>query len=116
MTAIALLDLDSFDEFVRTHPHAIILFWAESSGPDRLMLSLLKAKSSEFSERQIAVGKVDIYENHELCVRHQLRQSPMTALYRFGQLHKFIPGIISPEKLAVHLDELTGTSRPNSDE
>jgi thioredoxin 1 len=115
MTELTHLNSDTFDEFVRVHPHALILFWADFSGPDLLMLNLIKAKTSEFSERQIAVGNVDIYENDELCIRHRLRISPMTALYRRGQLQTFIPGIISAEKLATHLDELTGPSPDGTD-
>jgi thioredoxin 1 len=80
-----------FQEFISTHPLAVIDFWAEWCGPCRRIAPIMDELSKEFAGR-VAFGKCNTDDNRRIAMQFNISAIPAIMLFSNGQLVERIIG------------------------
>src|SRR5512139_1176310 len=74
-----------FQEFISTHPFAVIDFWAEWCGPCRRITPVMDELAREFTGR-VAFGKCNTDDNRTIAMQFNISAIPAIMLFSHGQL------------------------------
>ena len=74
-----------FQEFISTHPFAVIDFWAEWCGPCRRIAPIMDELSTEFTGK-VAFGKCNTDDNRRIAMQFNISAIPAIMLFSNGQL------------------------------
>ena len=85
------IDEMHFQEFVSTHPFAVIDFWAEWCGPCRRIAPVMDELSKEFAGK-VAFGKCNTDDNRRIAMQFNISAIPAIMLFSHGQLVDRIMG------------------------
>jgi thioredoxin 1 len=80
-----------FQEFISTHPFAVIDFWAEWCGPCRRIAPIMDELSKEFAGK-VAFGKCNTDDNRRIAMQFNISAIPAIMLFSNGQLVERIIG------------------------
>jgi thioredoxin 1 len=87
-----------FQEFINTHPFAVIDFWAEWCGPCRRITPVMDELAREFSGR-VAFGKCNTDDNRNIAMEFNISAIPAIMLFSRGQLVDRIIGAYPKEAI-----------------
>ena len=73
-------------EVLQSDKPVLLDFWATWCGPCRMFAPILEQFAAKHPE--IKVGKVDVDEEAELAMQHQVMSIPTVVLYRNGEIVK----------------------------
>jgi thioredoxin 1 len=82
---VSNVDEIHFQEFIRTHPLAVIDFWAEWCGPCRRVAPVMDELSGEFFGK-VAFGKCNTDDNPRIAREFNISAIPAIMLFSRGQL------------------------------
>ena len=101
---------ETFLEFTQLHDRAIVHFWAEWNGNDRIMTEMIETELSRRLAGRVVFGSLntDPPQHHIFCVEIGLIQLPTLALYRDGNLAGTILGLHDVTILESRIVELIG--------
>ena len=87
-----------FQEFISTHPFAVIDFWAEWCGPCRRIAPIMEELSMEFAGK-VAFAKCNTDDNRNLAMQFNIDAIPAMMLFTNGQLVDRIIGAYPKEAI-----------------
>lgn len=87
-----------FQEFISTHPFAVIDFWAEWCGPCRRITPVMDELAREFTGR-VAFGKCNTDDNRNIAIEFNISAIPAIMLFSHGQLADRIIGAYPKEAI-----------------
>ncbi|MEK7529396.1 MAG: thioredoxin [Patescibacteria group bacterium] len=92
------LTKENFDSVV-TESEGIVLvdFWAAWCGPCKMMAPIVEELSGEMEGMTIA--KVDVDQNQELAMQHNILSIPTFVIYKAGQVVDQFSGALSKDAL-----------------
>ncbi|MFN7995127.1 MAG: thioredoxin family protein [Bryobacteraceae bacterium] len=102
------LTAESFVDFISTHRHAVIHFWAAWNAYDVEVKQFLEKDVPVDLQHQIAFGRFDIDPpaHWEICRRHHVVNVPFFALYRDGAVLETLTGKRGADVFLDHLRRL----------
>lgn len=92
------LTSENFDSVV-TESEGIVLvdFWAAWCGPCKMMAPIVEELSGEMEG--VTIAKVDVDQNQELAMQHNILSIPTFVIYKAGQVVDQFSGALSKEAL-----------------
>jgi len=87
-----------FQEFISTHPFAVIDFWAEWCGPCRRIAPIMDELSKEFGTK-VTFGKCNTDDNRLIAQQFNISAIPAIMLFSHGQLVDRIIGAYPKEAI-----------------
>lgn len=99
----------NFEETVKkSGKPAMIDFWAPWCGPCRMLTPVIDELHSEYSEKGIVIGKVNVDENPELSIRFKIRTIPQLLFFDGnGELKEVVTGAKPKSEIAKKIESLT---------
>lgn len=64
----------------------MIDFWAEWCGPCRMIAPTVDALATEYQDKGLKVGKLNVDENQQTAVRFSVRSIPAVLFFKDGEL------------------------------
>ena len=83
--ALELNDLNFDDKVLKSDKPVLVDFWAEWSGPCRMVGPIMDELSKDFEGKAI-VGKIDVDANQEYAAKYGVRNIPTVLLFKNGEL------------------------------
>jgi len=93
---------DSFNEVVSTNDLVLVDFWAEWSGPCKMLSPILDEIADESG---LLVGKLNVDENPAKMEEYSIHSIPTMVLFKSGQPVKTITGAKPKHLLLKELSE-----------
>lgn len=78
---------------------ALVDFWAEWCGPCRMLTPIVEELSEEY-EGKALVGKLNVDDNPEVAMSHQVRNIPTILIFKDGKLMDKQVGVTTKKALA----------------
>lgn len=77
----------TFYDFVKSHPLAVVLFWAQWSVSDVRLKHLLASPDFQGLREQIAFAAItlDANEHEAIWLAHEIRTTAVLVFYRYGE-------------------------------
>ncbi|KAF9956781.1 hypothetical protein BGZ72_002467 [Mortierella alpina] len=95
----------SFEEHVRkAGTPVLLLFWAEWSGPCKMITTTLEDIAQEYGER-LQLTSLNVDENSVIPAEYGVREVPTLILYKNGNVVERKVGALSRPQLASFLDK-----------
>lgn len=94
----------NYDEVVRSQKVVLLFFWAEWSGPDRLMAPTIDAVAIDYSGR-VRIGKVNVDDNPELARKFKIKGIPTVVVLKDGTEQERVVGLLPKKKVSDLLDK-----------
>jgi len=88
----------TFDQFVKTHPVAVVDCWAPWCMPCHMIAPTIEKLAKKYAGR-ITFGKNNIDENKETALKYQIMAIPTILLFKNGRLMDRVIGVLPPEAL-----------------
>ena len=82
---VSNIDEMDFQEYMSTHPLAVIVFLAEWCGPCRRIAPIMDELSTEFAGK-VAFGKCNTDDNRRIAMQFNISAIPAIMLFSHGQL------------------------------
>src|SRR5512138_1396205 len=82
---VSNVDEMHFQEFISTHPFAVVDFWAEWCGPCRRVAPVMDELAGEFAGK-VAFGKCNTDDNRNIAMTFNISAIPAIMLFSRGQL------------------------------
>jgi thioredoxin 1 len=96
---------DNFDtEVLQSSEPVLIHFWAEWSGPSRVIQPALQELANEYTGR-LKVGEINVDEYPDLVDQFGVEQLPTFILVNFGSEQMRIEGVASKDEITAMLDQ-----------
>ena len=86
MTILNLSDSDFEEKVLKNKKTVVCDFWAEWCGPCKQISPILEELSSELSESNVSIAKVNIDENPETPSKYGIMSIPTLLLFKDGKL------------------------------
>ncbi len=83
---------------------SVLDFWAEWCGPCRMIDPIIKNLSTEYQEKDVLVGKVNVDDNPEIPVKYGIISIPTILIIKDGQEVKRQVGYTTQANLAKLID------------
>ena len=103
-TSVVQITNANYDEVVRSQKVVLLFFWAEWSGPDRLMAPVIDAVAIDYSGR-VRIGKVNVDENPELARKFKIKGIPTVVVLKDGTEQERVLGLLPKKKVSDLLDK-----------
>lgn len=81
-----ITDENFADEVERGEGLFMIDFWAEWCGPCRMIAPTVDALATEYLEKGLRVGKLNVDDNQRTAVRFSVRSIPAVLFFKDGEL------------------------------
>jgi thioredoxin 1 len=99
MAQATILTTSNFDDTVlASETPYLVDFWAEWCGPCRALAPIIEQLADDYAGN-VAVGKLNVDENHEIAARYNVMSIPMVILFKDGQLTATSIGAVPKEEL-----------------
>lgn len=97
------LTKENFDSVV-TESEGVVLvdFWAAWCGPCKMMAPIVEELSGEMDG--VTIAKVDVDQNQELAMQHNILSIPTFVIYKAGQVVDQFSGALSKETLRERIE------------
>lgn len=98
----------NFEETIeKSGKPAMLDFWASWCGPCRMLSPVIDELHSEYSEKGVVIGKVNVDENPELSLKFKIRTIPQLLFFdKNGNLKETSASLRIKSDIAVKIDEL----------
>jgi thioredoxin 1 len=97
---------DTFTEKIeKTDGLALVDFWAEWCGPCRIVGPIVQELASEYSDRGVVVGKVDVDDNPKVASRFGIRSIPSILFFKDGHHVDTVVGAVPKAHLEKKIEE-----------
>ncbi|OGL89693.1 thioredoxin [Candidatus Uhrbacteria bacterium RIFCSPLOWO2_02_FULL_53_10] len=98
------LTKENFDSVV-TESEGVVLvdFWAEWCGPCKMMAPIVEELSQEMDG--VTIAKVDVDQNQELAMQHNILSIPTFVIYKSGQVVDQFSGALTKEALKERVEK-----------
>jgi thioredoxin 1 len=96
-------DADFQAEVLESEQPVLVDFWAPWCGPCRVVAPVLEEIAGERSE-QLKIVKLNIDENQQTAMNHQILAIPTMVLFRNGAEAKRIQGAMPKKRLEAELE------------
>ena len=98
---------DSFDEFVKKYPFAVIDCWAPWCGPCKMVAPVIDELAKDYAGK-IVFGKLNTDENMETAMKYSIMSIPTMLIFKNGELIDrpvgAMPKPLLEENITKHLD------------
>jgi thioredoxin 1 len=101
-TPLKITDAD-FDESVKKYGTIVIDCWAPWCGPCRMVGPVIEELANEM-QGEIVFGKLNVDENPNISMRHQIMSIPTLLVFKNGDLVDRIIGAYPKEELKKKLE------------
>ena len=106
---IVTLTTGTFDETINGSSQAVVVdFWAEWCGPCKMIAPILAEIATE--QQGITIAKLNVDENPEIAMRHNVMAIPTLIVFKDGQVAKRLVGAKGKGQLLQELSEFLPTS------
>lgn len=97
------LTSENFDSVV-TESEGVVLvdFWAAWCGPCKMMAPIVEELSGEMEG--VTIAKVDVDQNQELAMQHNILSIPTFVIYKAGQVVDQFSGALSKDALRERIE------------
>jgi thioredoxin 1 len=75
----------NFEEYLSSGKALVVDFWAPWCGPCRMVGPIIEELADEYADR-VNIGKMNVDENNDVCVRFGIRNIPTILFFKQGQL------------------------------
>jgi len=104
---IEITDANFAEEIEQGEGLAMIDFWAVWCGPCRLVAPVVEALASDYQEKGLKVGKLDVDSNPSTTARFRVMSIPSILFFKDGELVDQVVGAVPrphlEEKILKHL-------------
>lgn len=104
MTVRHIETVEEFESFIKTHPNAIVDFWATWCGPCKMTKPILEGLAQE--NEDLEIGFVDVDKTRELASKFNVRGVPTVLAFRNGEVIKTKVGMGSKGEYALMVNEV----------
>ncbi|MFC2154159.1 thioredoxin [Candidatus Altiarchaeota archaeon] len=105
MAEVVELTEESFDEFVKSSPVAVVDFWAPWCGPCKMIEPIVEELAEEYGGKAV-FGKTNVDENREKAVEHGIMSIPTLLVFKDGEKVDQIIGAVPKESIAEKIKPL----------
>ena len=88
----------TLDQFVKTHPVAVVDCWASWCMPCHMIAPTIEKLAKKYAGR-ITFGKINIDESKKTALKYQIMAIPTILLFKNGRLVDRVIGVLPPEAL-----------------
>ncbi|MCL2421916.1 MAG: thioredoxin [Defluviitaleaceae bacterium] len=97
--AITMLTGNNFEEIIKKSKIPVIVdFYADWCQPCKRIVPSLEEIAAE-KDGEVLVCKVNVDEDQELAIAHQIMSIPYVISYKDGEVYKRVVGAVSKEEL-----------------
>lgn len=96
---------DNLDSLLKSDQLVVIDFWAPWCGPCRALSPIIEELADEYKDKAV-IGKCDTDENNEIAVQFGVRNIPMLAFLKNGELKETIVGLVRKEEIVEKIESL----------
>ena len=97
----------NFAEFVQNNTVAMVDFWAPWCGPCRTLSERVDALAKEM-EGKVAIGKLNIDQNRDVCDQYGIMSIPTLLFFKNGELMGSMSGAHQKADIQNQLNSLIG--------
>ncbi|HID17820.1 TPA: thioredoxin [Candidatus Bathyarchaeota archaeon] len=98
---------ETFDDFVRRYPIAVVDCWAAWCGPCLMLSPIIEQLAKEYRGK-IVFGKLNVDENAQVPTRFGIMSIPTLLIFREGRLVDKVVGALPKGQLEARLRRLLG--------
>ncbi|MDD2559769.1 MAG: thioredoxin [Bacteroidales bacterium] len=95
----------NFEEYLSSGKALVVDFWAPWCGPCKMIGPIIEELANEYTDR-VNIGKMNVDENNDVCVRYGIRNIPTILFFKQGQLVNKQVGAIQKSALAQKVEAL----------
>ena len=103
------LDENTFDDFIKGYPYAVVDFWASWCGPCKAMGPRLR-RVSKLYQGTVAFGKLDVQKYKKTADRYHVRGIPHLVFFHNGKVVSSVTGVRSIGDLKQAVEAMIGFS------
>ena len=92
----------TFSDLIKNNPVVVVDCWAAWCGPCRMVAPIVDELAKEYSGK-IVFGKLNVDENQQIPVEHQIMSIPTLLIFKNGQLVDRIVGAMPKKNLEQRL-------------
>ena len=100
------LDDNTFQDFVKNYPLAVVEFWASWCAPCKAMRPIIRDMADRH-RGEVAFGKVNIERHRKLAEANDVLSIPHIRFFSYGKLVGDSPGKMSRRKLEGRIDAMS---------
>jgi thioredoxin 1 len=104
------VDDRTLDQFVETHPVAVLDCWAPWCGPCRMIAPIIEKLAKKYAGR-IVFGKLNVDENQGTALKYQIMGIPTLLLFKNGRLVDRVVGFMPEGALERRVAALLSSGR-----
>lgn len=88
----------TLDQFVKTHPVAVVDCWAPWCMPCHMIAPTIEKLAKKYAGR-VTFGKLNVDENKKTALKYQIMAIPTLLLFKNGRPVDQVIGVLPPEAL-----------------